>query len=153
MKNIVKVLTLSGILAIALNAPVRAEDFMVSSIAADPVASEAFSKMAKGHALPKWVMGNSTGSPAQKLVFAGTDVYVMSACKPHDCPAEKIAIIYNAKEKVMYGVFATSDEKTSTEKLTWLNIGGGEESIDGKTILYAALTGSLENHPDAFNYK
>ena len=39
------------------------------------------------------------------------------------------------------------------EKLTWLNIGGGSESIDGRTILYAALTGSLENHPDAFNYK
>ena len=30
--------------------------------------------------------------------------------------------------------------------------GGGAESIDGRTILYAALTGSLDNHPQAFNY-
>ena len=33
-----------------------------------------------------------------------------------------------------------------------LVIGGGAESIDGRTILYAALTGSLDNHPQAFNY-
>lgn len=33
-----------------------------------------------------------------------------------------------------------------------LNI-SDELSIDGKTILYAALTGSLDNHPDAFNFK
>ncbi|HAH5866481.1 TPA: C-lysozyme inhibitor, partial [Escherichia coli] len=24
---------------------------------------------------------------------------------------------------------------------------------DGKTVLFAALTGSLENHPDGFNFK
>jgi hypothetical protein len=38
-----------------------------------------------------------------------------------------------------------------TEVLTWLTIGGGDESIDGRTILYAALTGSLENHRGQFN--
>ena len=26
-------------------------------------------------------------------------------------------------------------------------------SIDGKTVLFAALSGSLDNHPDAFNYQ
>ncbi|MCK3283115.1 C-lysozyme inhibitor, partial [Escherichia coli] len=26
-------------------------------------------------------------------------------------------------------------------------------AIDGKTVLFAALTGSLENHPDGFNFK
>ena len=40
----------------------------------------------------------------------------------------------------------------TVERLTWLGIGGGAESIDGRTILYAALTGSLDNHPQAFNY-
>ncbi|BBU86441.1 hypothetical protein EIMP300_78410 [Escherichia coli] len=39
-----------------------------------------------------------------------------------------------------------------TEKLTWLNVNDAL-SIDGKTVLFAALTGSLENHPDGFNFK
>lgn len=51
----------------------------------------------------------------------------------------------------MMGVFSTVDEKTSREKLTWLNV-SDELSIDGKTVLFAALSGSLQNHPDAFNY-
>ncbi|EOQ1650832.1 Ivy family C-type lysozyme inhibitor, partial [Escherichia coli] len=37
-------------------------------------------------------------------------------------------------------------------KLTWLNVNDAL-SIDGKTVLFAALTGSLENHPDGFNFK
>lgn len=48
-------------------------------------------------------------------------------------------------------VFAVMDEKTSQENLTWLNVSNAL-SIDGKTVLFAALSGSLENHPDAFNY-
>ncbi|MFM2591328.1 hypothetical protein AAFX19_00010 (plasmid) [Vibrio harveyi] len=35
---------------------------------------------------------------------------------------------------------------------TWLNVNDAL-SIDGKTVLFAALTGSLENHPDGFNFK
>ncbi|HFU4245985.1 TPA: hypothetical protein ACH5ZM_003785, partial [Escherichia coli] len=38
------------------------------------------------------------------------------------------------------------------QKLTWLNVNDAL-SIDGKTVLFAALTGSLENHPDGFNFK
>ncbi len=42
-------------------------------------------------------------------------------------------------------------KKTDQEKLTWLNVSDAL-SIDGKTVLFAALSGSLDNHPDAFNY-
>ncbi|HGF2559028.1 TPA: C-lysozyme inhibitor, partial [Escherichia coli] len=49
-------------------------------------------------------------------------------------------------------LFSTIDEKTSQEKLTWLNVNDAL-SIYGKTVLFAALTGSLENHPDGFNFK
>ncbi|HBC5886972.1 TPA: C-lysozyme inhibitor, partial [Escherichia coli] len=56
------------------------------------------------------------------------------------------------KSNQMTGLFSTIDEKTSQEKLTWLNVNDAL-SIDGKTVLFAALTGSLENHPDGFNFK
>ena len=40
----------------------------------------------------------------------------------------------------------------SWEGFRWLNVNDAL-SIDGKTVLFAALTGSLENHPDGFNFK
>ena len=52
----------------------------------------------------------------------------------------------------MAGLFSTVDENTSQEKLTWLNVDDAL-SIDGKTVLFAALSGSLENHPNGFNFK
>ncbi len=60
--------------------------------------------------------------------------------------------MYDPQKKVMYGLLLSVNKKDNTERLTWMNMGGGSESIDGKTILYAALTGSLVNHPGAFNF-
>ncbi|VWC11290.1 Inhibitor of vertebrate lysozyme [Burkholderia aenigmatica] len=132
--------------------PSPAKTWTMSTIPGDRAASEAFAAMKKGHAVPAWVT-RGTESPGSTVVFGGHDVYVMTACKPHDCGSERIAVLYDPQKKVMYGVLSVAGPKEGAEKLTWLNIGGGSESIDGRTILYAALTGSLENHPDAFNYK
>ena len=153
MKKTAWVAALGGALVTISHFSAHAQGLMISGIASDPVAKEAFGKMVKGRALPKWVPERTTSSPAQKVVFDGQEFYVMSGCNPHDCDSEQIAIMYNVKQKSMYGLFAQVDEKTATEKLTWLNMGGENESIDGKTILFAALTGSLANHPTAFNYK
>ncbi len=51
----------------------------------------------------------------------------------------------------MSGVYSVVDEKTDREA-DWLNVSDAL-SIDGKTVLFAALSGSLDNHPDAFNYQ
>lgn len=51
----------------------------------------------------------------------------------------------------MSGVYSVVDENRP-ERLTWLNVSDAL-SIDGKTVLFAALSGSLDNHPDAFNYQ
>ncbi|EBO4819403.1 C-lysozyme inhibitor, partial [Salmonella enterica] len=59
---------------------------------------------------------------------------------------------YAPVTKKIAGVFSSVEEKTGNEKLQWLNI-SDDLSIDGKTVLLAALTGSLENHPDSFNFK
>lgn len=53
---------------------------------------------------------------------------------------------------MMTGLFSRVNEHSGNETLQWLNI-PDELSINGKTVLYAALTGSLDNHPNNFNFK
>lgn len=36
---------------------------------------------------------------------------------------------------MMYGVLTVRGPKQGTEHLTWLDIGGGPESVDGRTVL------------------
>lgn len=110
----------------------------------------AFSQMVKGHTLPAWIKSGGTGSPA-RTVKLGAEVYqVFSVCKP--TTAQRSASpCCGRKNPEMSGLYSAVDEKTAQETLTWLNV-GDERSIDGKTVLFAALSGSLENHPDAFNY-
>jgi hypothetical protein len=153
MRNMIAAVALAGILMGATSALAQDHPGTFRDIATDPAAAAAFKTMAEGHRLPDWVHGKTVESPGHEVIFGGQKVYVMSACKQHDCGAEQIAVMYDPGKKVMYGVLLSADPNARAEKLTWMNIGGGNESIDGRTILYAALTGSLENHPDAFNYK
>lgn len=153
MRKIMAATVLVGILVGAPSAFAQSHLATFRDIAADPAAALAFKIMAKGHALPDWINGRTVESPGHEIMFGGQKVYVMSACKQHDCGSERIAVMYDPDKKIMYGLLLSADQKTVSEKLTWLNIGPGNEAIDGRTILYAALTGSLENHPDAFNYK
>lgn len=127
-------------------------DVTISSLAKGDTTKAAFNQMVKGHKLPAWVSNGGTFSPAKTVTLGDESWQVLSACKPHDCGAERVAVLWSEKSHQMSGVFSTMDEKTSQEKLTWLNV-SDELSIDGKTVLFAALSGSLENHPDAFNYK
>ncbi|HAU5637857.1 Ivy family C-type lysozyme inhibitor [Citrobacter amalonaticus] len=112
----------------------------------------AISKMIKNYDLPAWVDLGGTGPEVKEVTIGNASWQVFSACKPHDCASESVAILWSEKTKTLAGVFSVIDEKKSQEKLTWMNI-SDELSIDGKTVLYAALTGSLDNHPDGFNFK
>ncbi|NTF43516.1 Ivy family c-type lysozyme inhibitor [Rhizobium rhizogenes] len=153
MKKLMMAAALASTLLAATSASAENHPATFREIAADPAATAAFKAMAKGHTLPDWINGKTVESPGNEVTFGGDKVYVMSACKQHDCGSERIAVMYYPAKKIMYGLLLSADQKTVTEKLTWLNIGPGNEAIDGRTILYAALTGSLENHPGAFDYK
>jgi len=153
MKKLMMAAAFAGILSAAASASAQDHPATFREIAADPAASAAFKAMAKGHRLPDWINGKTVESPGNEVMFGGDKVYVMSACKQHDCGSEQIAVMYDPEKKIMYGVLLVADPETRAERLTWMNLGAGNESIDGRTILYAALTGSLENHPDAFDYK
>lgn len=102
--------------------------------------------------LPKWVTQGGTDSQGQKVTIAGNHYVVLTTCKSHDCGSQRIAVLYSIATKKIAGVFSSVDQKTGNEKLQWLNI-PDDLSIDGKTVLLAALTGSLSNHPDSFYFK
>lgn len=128
-----------------------ADTLTIQDLASNKDSKAAFSKMVKGHTLPAWVSKGGTLTPAKTVKLGDTEYQVLRACKPHDCASERVAVLWSEKNQTMSGVFSTVNDKTAKESLTWLNVGDAL-SIDGKTVLYAALTGSLENHPDAFNF-
>jgi hypothetical protein len=125
----------------------------LSQFIASPEAAPLLKILTEKTALPDWIPAQLTESPAEKAEFGGKKYVVLQGCKQHACNSEQIAIMYNAQDKLIYGLLRTITDDGNTEQLKWLNIGGNDESIDGRTILYAALTGSLSNHPNDFNYK
>lgn len=152
LRRILPVLTLAG--ALGLGQLAMAQDAAgptLADLGKDQALTAAFDKMAEGHPMPEWLRTEAVTTPAQKVSFDGKDYLAMTACKQHDCASNQMAMLYAPDSGVAYGLLSVQDGK-GAELLTWLNIGGNAESIDGRTILYAALTGSLANHPDAFNY-
>ncbi|EJJ4226686.1 Ivy family C-type lysozyme inhibitor [Salmonella enterica] len=128
------------------------DELTISKLAVDQNTKVEFQKMAANQHLPKWVTQGGTDSQGQKVNIAGNQYLVLTSCKPHDCSSQRIAVLYATATKKIAGVFSSVEEKTGNEKLQWLNL-PDDLSIDGKTVLFAALTGSLDNHPDSFNFK
>ncbi|EIX4009086.1 Ivy family C-type lysozyme inhibitor [Salmonella enterica] len=128
------------------------DELTISKLAVDQDTKAEFQKMAANQHLPKWVTQGGTDSQGQKVNIAGNQYLVLTSCKPHDCSSQRIAVLYATATKKIVGVFSSVEEKTGNEKLQWLNL-PDDLSIDGKTVLFAALTGSLDNHPDSFNFK
>ncbi|MEB8258226.1 Ivy family C-type lysozyme inhibitor [Enterobacter asburiae] len=128
------------------------DELTISKLAANEDTKAEFQKMASHQHLPKWVTQGGTDSQVQKVSIAGKQYLVLNSCKPHDCGSQRIAVLYATATKKIAGVFSSIDEKTGNEKLQWLNI-PDDLSIDGKTVLLASLTGSLDNHPESFNFK
>ncbi|EHB3783649.1 C-lysozyme inhibitor [Salmonella enterica subsp. houtenae serovar 17:z29:-] len=128
------------------------DELTISKLAVDQDTKAEFQKMAANQHLPKWVTQGGTDSQGQKVNIAGNQYLVLTSCKPHNCSSQRIAVLYATATKKIAGVFSSVEEKTGNEKLQWLNL-PDDLSIDGKTVLFAALTGSLDNHPDSFNFK
>ncbi|ELY4860476.1 Ivy family C-type lysozyme inhibitor [Cronobacter sakazakii] len=128
------------------------DDLSIKQLATDKSTEAEYQKMVEGQHLPKWVAQGGTTSPARSVKLGDKEYMVLTACKQHECATQRIAVLYSPETKMMTGLFSTVDEHSGNETLQWLNI-PDELSINGKTVLYAALSGSLENHPDNFNFK
>lgn len=147
-----KKVLLSLFLTCSAFSALAAEPLTIEHLATDKATSKAFKDMTQGQKLPAWVVKGGTASPNQEVTIDGKKYLVLNSCKPHDCAAESIAVLYSPESKTLSGLFSQQDQKAVHQRLTWLNIGDAL-SIDGKTVLFAALTGSLENHPQSFNFK
>lgn len=128
------------------------DEFTVSMLAVSQNTKAEFQNMVANQHLPEWVSQGGTDFQPQKVRIEGRQYLVLTSCKPHDCASQRIAVLYATSTKKLAGVFSVIDEKNGNEKLQWLNI-PDDLSIDGKTILFAALTGSLDTHPDSFNFR
>ncbi|QGX90574.1 C-lysozyme inhibitor [Tatumella sp. TA1] len=141
-----------GIIASLLAAPgAFAAETTFSDLVKTPEGSKALTALMSHQQLPSWIRTGGVESPAQTVTVKGDDYQVYSICKPHNCGNQQFAVLYSAKLKQMSGLYLQNNEKSHRETLQWLNISDAL-SIDGKTILYAATSGSLSNHPKAFNY-
>ncbi len=144
--------TLIALFLTALTTTAYAQDELnISKLAADQDTKAEFHKMAANQHLPRWVTQGGTDSQGQKVSIAGNQYLVLNSCKPHNCGSERIAVLYATATKKLAGVFSSVEDTTGNEKIQWLNI-PDDLSIDGKTVLLASLTGSLDNHPDSFNF-
>lgn len=140
-----------SVLALSVSAFAQ-DDLTIKDLASDKNTQPAFEKMVGNQNLPAWVTQGGTDSQTKHVEIGGDKYLVLSACKPHDCASQSIAVLYSAEQKKLTGVLSTINEKNMDQELRWLNI-PDELSIDGRTVLFAALTGSLDNHPDNFNFK
>lgn len=101
-----------------------------------PDFSKAFASLSGAAALPVWAREGGTASPVQTVQAEGKSMLLADACKPHDCPSERILVLYDEHSQAMWGVFvhhpegltptANSDDHAS-DQLTWL--GGPSDSV------------------------
>ncbi|MTH35086.1 C-lysozyme inhibitor [Paracoccus limosus] len=155
--NRVKLSMIGALMALMAAIPAMAEDSppelpTLEQLDKDTSMTAAFDAMTVNRTMPEWLKNGGVTTPTQQVGFDGKSWLAMSSCKPHDCASQRIAVIYEPKSNVMYGLLSETSNDGAEEKLSWLNMGGGAETIDGRTILYAALTGSLQNHPKGFDY-
>lgn len=139
---------------LAATAVLAQNEITVRALAVDSATGNKFHEWAKEHNLPEWVMEGGTGSPSRPVTIDNKSFQVMSACKPHACAKEQIAVLYLPEQRKISGVFSTQTETGDNQTLIWLNSDNENEiSLDGKTVLFTALSGSLENHTASFNLR
>ena len=109
-----------------------------------PDFTQALDALHGAQALPPWVRTGGTATPVQTVQVDGRPMLLATACKPHDCPTERVALLYDAQGRAMWGLFAQRPENlppavdpadSSQDRLTWL---GGPDPRR-RELLRAAL--------------
>jgi hypothetical protein len=107
----------------------------------EPRFAEAFSAMQGTDQLPDWVRQGGTATPAKSVNVAGKSYLLARACKPHDCPSEMVALLYDKADHTMQGVFVRDPSPgpdvgvSQDAEFTWL----GKPSAAAKTWLKKLL--------------
>ncbi|MBE5254414.1 Ivy family c-type lysozyme inhibitor [Mixta mediterraneensis] len=103
-------------------------------------------KLTDKAALPGWVKNGGTTGASYNVRLDDESYIVMSGCKPHDCAAGSIAVLWSPRKKETHALYSSREGKADHESLTWLNLEEGGMA-DERAILFAKITGSLDNHP------
>lgn len=124
---------------------------MVVSAATQPYLSDfisnrqtgqAYHQLIAGHHFPAWVKQGGTSTPANTVTIKGETWQALSGCKPHNCPAQSIAILYSPEKGEIHGVYSDYDQKNDRQTLTWLNLDPtGDAGI--RTLLFKRLKGDV----------
>jgi hypothetical protein len=109
-----------------------------------PDFASAFAALAGVDPLPEWVHQGGTSTPAQHVVLEGRPLLLAAACKPHDCPSERILLLYDPHTHVMSGLFArrkpeAANESDSDDPINDEWIWLGEPDAATKTLLQQKL--------------
>lgn len=144
----------SLILGMMAATPALADLPTLADLHSDAALASAFATATERRDPPRWLVeGDVTHTPGQLVGFDEREFVAMWGCQSDNCAASQAALLYDPEAGEIFGLIATTGEDDHRQMLEWLNIGGGAESIDGRTILFAAISGSLSNHPDAFDYR
>lgn len=143
---------LRGIIALSLlliAATGYAKDHItINMLANNSSTRNCFHQMVKANKLPYWVVRNATHYPTLEITIRKERYFIMKACNPDDCEREQIAIIYSPLRNVISGVYAVT-ESPEQQRLQWLGI--SDELADGRALLFAALSGSLDRQKENFS--
>ncbi|KAA5928570.1 MULTISPECIES: Ivy family c-type lysozyme inhibitor [Pantoea] len=104
--------------------------------------SQAYHQLIAGHDFPSWVKQGGTSTPANTITIKGETWQLLSGCKPHNCPAQSIALLYSPEKGVIHGVYSDYDQKSERQTLTWLNLDPTDDAGMRK-ILFNRLNGDL----------
>lgn len=104
--------------------------------------SQAYHQLIAGHDFPAWVKQGGTSTPADTITIKGETWQLLSGCKPHNCPAQSIAILYSPEKGEIHGVYSDYDQKSERQTLTWLNLDPTDDAGMRK-ILFNRLNGDL----------
>jgi hypothetical protein len=77
--------------------------------------ASAFEALSNADQLPPWTHQGGTSTPAQQVQINGRTQIVAEACKPHDCPNERILVLYDENTHAMSGLFARRKAGASNE--------------------------------------
>ncbi|MBT2116949.1 hypothetical protein KK141_04870 [Dyella sp. LX-66] len=103
----------------------------------------AFHALKGAQGLPDWTQQGGTSTPAQKVALDGKSLLAAAGCKPHDCPSERIVLLYDEKSHAMWGVFARRQGEApadvsdgSNDQLSWLGEPDDKTKDELKKKLY-----------------
>ncbi|MGK3142802.1 Ivy family c-type lysozyme inhibitor [Pantoea sp. C2G6] len=132
---------LAALAAMPLLATAAAQPYLFDFIQGKQT-GQAYRQLIAGHAFPAWVSQGGTSSPANTLTIKGVRYQALFGCKPHNCPAQSIAILYSPERGDIHGVYSRYDEKSDRQTLTWLNLDATDDAAMRK-ILFNRLNGDV----------